>query len=545
MVQKGFGQRLQSPGFWGAILLASVIVWASFYNLANYPTFWWDEAIFSETAANLVQHGRYAFTVQSPDQLSDLDHRISAGPAIILPVALAYRLFGIGVLQGRVVAGLYLIFTFLALYLASRQLFHRKTAFLAVVLAAMGTELFGWGRNVMGDVPALGLFLFALWLIIRGLAGDSRISLFLGGMSLGLAFDAKEFYAVAFLPFLGALIWQDRGSLHRLTRHLFALGLGLSIPVLAYLILKAVILGGIWPAILHTLEQKALLRHEFFTPLTVGRLYVQSFGYLFSHPLFLWGLVGALWLWSRGGLDLGRGLWLSQFFLWSLIYLTAIFWSRFALPALVLATPLAATVLLRVISGLTHGLSPREAKVVTVGLTLGFFTWLYPLSGVDLMGAIATCKAHPPDRLVKYLLENIPRHYLIETPEYELVFLDDMHRFHLMPAFFLVESSEKGVVLLNPRRSPYDFNEVKAQVLILGSFGKTIFGQIYPPHKVRKCWRKIAQVDYYDIYLRRQPVLPTPANSAHTGIVSSRTQQLNLKGSKGHAPNTPHGSIAH
>jgi hypothetical protein len=75
-------QLFFSPGFWGALLLGTVIVWASFYNLANYPSIWWDEAIFSETAANVVQHGRYAFTVQSPNQLSDFDFRISAGPAI-------------------------------------------------------------------------------------------------------------------------------------------------------------------------------------------------------------------------------------------------------------------------------------------------------------------------------------------------------------------------------------------------------------------------------------------------------------------------------
>ena len=90
--------------------------------MANYPTIWWDEAIFSETAANLAQHHRYAFTVQSPNQLSDLDYRISVGPAVILPVALAYKLWGVGVTQGRVVAGAYLVLAFLALFPAARRL---------------------------------------------------------------------------------------------------------------------------------------------------------------------------------------------------------------------------------------------------------------------------------------------------------------------------------------------------------------------------------------------------------------------------------------
>ena len=100
------GRRGQAVLRYGiGALLGLLIFIGCFYNLANYPTIWWDEAIFSETAANLVQHGRYAFTVQSPDQLSDLDFRISVGPAVILPVAMAYRLFGVGVIPGRLVMG--------------------------------------------------------------------------------------------------------------------------------------------------------------------------------------------------------------------------------------------------------------------------------------------------------------------------------------------------------------------------------------------------------------------------------------------------------
>jgi hypothetical protein len=492
-----------SPGFWGALLLAAVIAWASFYNLANYPDLWWDEAIFSETAANLAQHDRYAFTVQSPDQLSDLDYRISAGPSLILPVALTYRLLGVGLVQGRLVAGFYLIFTFLALFLGSRRLFSTAAAFLAVVLVLVGTDVIHWGRSVLGDVPALGLFLGGLWLLTRGLDEDSLVSLFLGGMFLGLAFDAKEFYGLAFLPPLAALAWQDWGAWRRLSRSLLAYCWGVSLPILSYLALKAVMLGGLGAAVMHFLEQKALLRHEFFTPLTLGRVYGESFRYLLTHPLFLAALLGCLWLWRTGRLTLGRTLWLGNFALWTLIYFTAVFWHRFALPALFLAAPLAAFLLCRVLARLTAGLAPRPLKWVTAGLLAGFFFWVYPVTGLDYMKAIIDCREHPPNRLVDYLRERVPLYSLIETPEYELVFLDDQHRFHLMPAFFFIESDEEGVVLHNPRGSPYNFNQVKADVLILGCYGKSVFAQVYPPTLVARHWRKVAQVDYYDIYLRR------------------------------------------
>jgi hypothetical protein len=86
-------------------MVLAVVIFCSFYNLSYCPTVWWDEAIFSETAANLSQKGRYAFTIQSPDKLNDFDYRISSGPVLIVPVALAYRMFGVSVWSGRLVAG--------------------------------------------------------------------------------------------------------------------------------------------------------------------------------------------------------------------------------------------------------------------------------------------------------------------------------------------------------------------------------------------------------------------------------------------------------
>jgi 4-amino-4-deoxy-L-arabinose transferase-like glycosyltransferase len=515
------GQRSSGPSvqLWCLLLLAAVIAWASFYNLAYYPDLWWDEAIFSETAANLAQQGRYSFTVQSPDQLRDLDYRISAGPALILPVALSYRLLGVGLAPGRLVAGLYLVLAFVALFLAGRRLFGPSAALLAVALALVGTDVLYWGRSVLGDVPAMGLFLFGLWLTIQGLEENALPLLFLGGVFLGLAFDAKEFYGLAFLPPLAALAWRDWGQWRSLWRSLLVFILGVSLPLLGYLALKAVILGGLRPAVTHFLEQKALLRHEFFTPITIGRVYGESFRYLLTHPLFLTALLGCFWLWRSGRLTPGRSLWLANFFLWTLVYFTAVFWHRFALPALFLAAPLTAALICHVISRLTSGMSRRSLKWASAGLLAGFFIWFYPITGLDYMKAIAVSRDQPPSRMVEYLGENVPRGSLIETPEYELVFLDDHHRFHLMPAFFFIKSDKHGVELLNPRTSPYNFNQIQADVLILGRFGKSVFSRVYPQARVDRYWRKVAQIEYYDVYVRRS--LSAPAQN-YRAVMKSR-----------------------
>jgi len=513
----------------------------SFYNLAHYPVIWWDEGIFSETAANLVQHGRYAFTLQSPDQLADLDFRISAGPAVILPVALAYRLLGVGLVAGRLVAGAYLALAFLALFLAARRLWGAAAALGAVALALVGTDVLYWGRSVLGDVPALALSLCGLAFLLRGLEVSKAWPLFLGGFFLGLAFDAKEFYGLAFLPpvfLLARLAWREgKGGWHRLG----AFGLGVALPLLAYVLLKTIILGSLTAAALHFFHQKQLLCHEFFTPFTIGRLYPESLAYLLTHPLFWLGLAGAVWTWRRETFGPGVHLWVANFGLWSLFYLTAVYWHRFALPALFLAAPLAAHFLGRGLERLTASLPRRPPRWLGAAMLLVLLLGFYPMPGVDFMAEIFRCTSSPPCRLVQYLRKHVTARTLIETPEYELAFLDDDHRMHLMPPYYFVESVDGKVVLLNPQRKPYDFDRVGADLLILGSFGKSVFKQVYQPALISQGWQRIATVDYYDIYLRRdreeKPGLRTSAARPRLKLAASpRNRPPAARGDKTASP---------
>jgi hypothetical protein len=489
--------------WWLGGLLCALILIGSFYNLANYPTIWWDEGIFSEVAANLAQHGRYAFTVESPNQLNDLDFRISVGPAVILPVALAYKLFGVSVISGRLVAGAYLVLTFLVLFLVTRRLWGSATGLLAVTLAFLGTDALYWGRSVLGDIPALGLFLSALYFIIRGLESRPLWPLFLGGIFLGLAFDAKEFYGLAFLPPLVLLAQQHWRNKRRLGLSVLVFSVGAALPPLAYLALKVVILGSLTGAIFHFLEQKKLLCHEFFTPLTIGRIYPESLLLLLQDPLFWLGCLGVGWIWKKETLSPGVTLWIWNFILWSAVYLTAVYWHRFALPSLFLACPLAAYFLRQVAARLTSGVSTPAPRWLAPGIITAVLILFYPAIGLDFFKQTLICKGTAPARLVQYLQTHVPSRCLIETPEYELAFLDDDHRIHLMPSYFFIESTPDRVALLNPRRRPYEFNRVGADILILGSFGKSVFKQVYPPALINRKWRRIAQVDYYDIYVSR------------------------------------------
>ncbi len=69
--------------------------------------------------------------------------------------------------------------------------------------------------------------------------------------------------------------------------------------------------------------------------------------------------MGAVWSWKTEA-SAGVRLWVWNFGIWCLVYLTAVYWHRFALPALFLAAPLAARFLLLAVGRLTAYLPPRR-----------------------------------------------------------------------------------------------------------------------------------------------------------------------------------------
>ncbi|MBM4288756.1 MAG: hypothetical protein FJ135_11555 [Deltaproteobacteria bacterium] len=495
------------PRSWAVVVWAAVI-FCSFSNLSHWPTLWWDEAIFSETASNLAQHGRYAFTIQSPDKLNDFDYRISAGPVVIMPVALAYRLLGVSVWSGRLVAAFFLLLAFALLYLSARLLLPRGPALLGVMLGLMATDILYWGRTVLGDVPALACFLGGVFFILWGLRLGHAAMFGAAGLCLGLAVGAKEFYGIAMLPALACLIWEYRRDRSELLKNCGFFLFGAALPLAAYVGFKAVVLGGLQPALYHFYFQKKLLCHEFFTPWTIGRLYPESGAYLLTHPLFIFGFLG-IWLHHRRyGRSLPRLYWLANLILWSVFYVLAVYWHRFALPALLLAAPWAGYLVWVTVGALwqTAFIRPRPFWA-GLGGSLLIIILLFPLPGIQALQPIFSRTSDSPFKLAEYLRDHIPRHFLIETPEYEICFLADEHRCHLMPEHYFKESTRERIILHHPRERDYDFTQVNADLLILGSFGKSVFQQNYPLPRVQQFYRKIATIDFYDIYLRRDLIL--------------------------------------
>ena len=89
---------------WEKILAVAVLRLAAFcmfYNLDLNPRPWQDEGSAAGIAKSLVQNGVYA--IKSSDGYQTFGGVQSVGPTVVLPLALAYRLWGVGLVQGRLV----------------------------------------------------------------------------------------------------------------------------------------------------------------------------------------------------------------------------------------------------------------------------------------------------------------------------------------------------------------------------------------------------------------------------------------------------------
>src|SRR6476659_9341044 len=88
-------------------LIAAAFVFLAFYHLRDYPTPWFDEGSHLHVPKSLVLFGVYSD--YSSDGFRAFGPTLGVGPTVMLPVAAAFKLFGIGLLQARMVIALYLL----------------------------------------------------------------------------------------------------------------------------------------------------------------------------------------------------------------------------------------------------------------------------------------------------------------------------------------------------------------------------------------------------------------------------------------------------
>jgi hypothetical protein len=207
------------------LLLFGLLAFLTFNNLDRYFSHtvnygsWFDEGINLDVAANIVREGKYGS--YGAEGFTLFPEEITTGPTVIFPVALSFSLFGIGLVQARIIPAIYLLLCGLLFYVVADRLYGWKAAVLASIFFIVGMlgdpfgqnlyafDPFSHGHYALGEIPGFFFWLLGVWMWSLALDRDDdwkRYALFaFAGVSWGLAVQTKLMFALLIPPFL---IWS-------------------------------------------------------------------------------------------------------------------------------------------------------------------------------------------------------------------------------------------------------------------------------------------------------------------------------------------------
>jgi 4-amino-4-deoxy-L-arabinose transferase-like glycosyltransferase len=495
-----------------AIGVIAALLFLVFYNLPRYPLTWFDEGSHLHVPKTLVTRGVYAD--YSSDGYRYYGPTIGVGPTVMLPIAVAFWVFGIGLLQARLVIALYLLATIVAFYRLARLFGNARLAGVATALlvTSQGIALLTYGRQVLGEVPGFFFLVLGLALWLDNWQHPSWRRLGIAGLMLGLSVVTKNQYLIVIVPALG-LAWLSNLLYYRLA------------PQRAFVVpgLVAVACYGLWQlySLLYLGPATALQNFVLLRNATAGAALVfspalmkQALQFLLDFNVFFGLLIPVLAYGAIQGLPRRQEAqrWAILFFLvgvnlaWYVI--ASIGWPRYAFPGLALASLFVA----KLFSDLTDGFHfdvaalwlalrrsdvslPTRARsgIATAGLTMMI---ILPLARTAWV--IVSPPPNAPAEMAAYLNQNVPISALIETWEPEMGFLTD-HNYHFPPAALLNNAAAYIWLHGQPPSQLYDFMQpAPPEYVLVGPFGRWV--NLYPSSQLSTRYKLSKSIDDYDLY---------------------------------------------
>lgn len=126
-------------------------------DLSAFPPIWFDEGWVLSLARNWSECSHYGLYLEGAPVSGSM---VNVGFPFVAPIASSFRWFGVGIFQARLVAVLFAVSAFLALYAMSRRLYGAKSAVCALVLSVIlapspGLNPLIAGRQTLGEMPML------------------------------------------------------------------------------------------------------------------------------------------------------------------------------------------------------------------------------------------------------------------------------------------------------------------------------------------------------------------------------------------------------
>lgn len=477
-------------------------------NLDRFPATWFDEGWWLQIPRNLVKYGRYA--PLSGSEFRATDSVVVVSPAFYLPVAASLWLFGVGLLQARLVMAVHCLVAVLLVFGLTRRLYNARAALLATALFLVlepddhWTSPLAYGRQVMAEMPALVWCLAGMWLWATWRRTEKLTAAVAAGVALALAAAIKPQFGVVLAPTVVAawlVEWKVTG---RWPRHAWVVVATAGVVAVLHLAFLAYMLGfHDLGRLLSGFAEASGPQVRAFLQVPALRRALGLFGRADVMAILLAALVSEGLRMRRGRpIDLGRGLPVLFVVVW-LAWFTAATpgWYRYALPAFAIGViPLAgaldrlARVYLESAAAARFAGSRRVAQIVVATFAVA----LLAQQGAKVAKDIAGPPPGDAQRFAAYLASQVPPGDTIATWDWPLPFLAGDNRFVLPPTRTLdsvIARIQFGVEWPAP---PYDPRSSQARYLALGPFGR--WSGVYPDDYLRSQGTLVFQAGEYELY---------------------------------------------
>lgn len=507
------GQRTRTLWITLAVVGVLVLLALVFFHLDRWPATWFDEGSHLHVPKTLVTEGVYAD--RSSEGYRYFGPTLGVGPTVMLPVALAFEVAGVGLLQARLVIALYLLATLALFFVVGRKLAGTRLAVIALVLlvSLRGASTLEYGREVLGEVPALFFLIAGLALWFGGGEKPGYTRLILAGLAFGLAIVTKSQFLLVIGPglllaWIANLIYYRSASL----RYFIVPGVVAVAIVAVWQAYQVLYLGpSTWQ------ENFALLRAAsagaafVFSPAIMRASLRQLFGldvFLGLLPLFVgYGVLKALPR-SRDGLRWGVLISLIVCnIIWYLV--ASIGWIRYTYLGLALACLCGAALFddlfgavrwewsnwfasLRKGQSLTT--SVRVALLAAAGLAV-----IVALPLALTVRDVVRAPEQPAAAMAAVMNDRVPLNAVVETWEPEMGFLTD-HDYHYPPSGMLDKAVRQVWLGGEPVADQYDFRTEKPAYVLVGAFGA--YTGAYPVERLTQNYKEVAKQGAYTLYER-------------------------------------------
>lgn len=206
------------------------------FRFTDTPMVWVDEGLFTATARSLAENGVLGLQLGPNNFFPMNNFLLSVSYAVIFPVALCLKIFGIGIWQARLTMVIYMFVLALGFYLFAEKKYNFRTAILSVFLLLSFAPFYGNGRPVQGEVPGLAFLVLGSYVLLLWEMSDfkNRKLALIAGVLLGLAASVKPLFLVGVpIAILVAIIFSYKKIKEK--KEILFLTIGFILPVAVWI----------------------------------------------------------------------------------------------------------------------------------------------------------------------------------------------------------------------------------------------------------------------------------------------------------------------